>query len=297
MDDKLNNLAKAFADGELTPEQQLEAMRQMRDDPQLVERVAHQQALRAAVSRAMRQDAGRLTAPASLRTMLEQTPLEQAAPTAEAGSAAVVGRIGFVSRWAPAALAAVLLLGAMMMYFAAPQRSGPPVAVNDDIIPASQVEMFGKRHVTCCRELARLSVDPTLANDLQQLPNQIASRFHASGAPSLDLTPLGYRFDSVGRCSIPGNNAVHLIYKAQRDAGTSGGMTSGGETSGGDAVSLWIVEDKGQLDAIPPGVIHTAGANRPHPVIVWRQGGMIYYLTADSLDRAERAAHMLHDQV
>ena len=72
---------------------------------------------------------------------------------------------------------------------------------------------------------------------------------------------------------------------------------SRGETSGGDAVSLWIVEDKGQLDAIPPGVIHTAGANRPHPVIVWRQGGMIYYLTADSLDRAERAAHMLHDQV
>lgn len=292
---QFERLASRFADGELEAVEQLEALKRMRSDAAFAAAVEHQVHLRAAVGRVMSKTDDALQAPASLTSSI----LAMAAKSDESTSSRspveidlrddrppVIAKLGPM-RWLPTAIAAVLLLGAISLFFSGlgNLQNGNTVTINAvPIVTASQIEAFGRRHEVCVNNPAEMYPDATLADDLQRLPDQIAKRFHASQVPSLDLSPLGYTFDQIGTCSIPGRGAVHLIYTANPQAAHR------------DRVSLWIVEDQGNLN-IEPGIIHTAGSLREHPVLVWRKGGMIYYLTGDQPRQTEQAARMIAQEI
>lgn len=284
-----------YADGEMTAAEAAAFTRRLSEEPELARQVAHQQQLRQMVqASASDRYPG---APQDLRnqlTQLAQTTTDAQTATSTHSNASgdaggVIGRVGSVSRWAPAAVAAVLLIGAAVMFFAANDnnRSTSTLASSSagDILPASQVEMFGKRHTACAQMLSQLHTDPALPKNLQALPESIAERFQASRTPVLDLSSLGYTFDRVGQCTIPGEDAVHLIYKTLPGTGHT------------DHLSLWVVSDHGQLSKLAAGTVYTCGKNKAHPVIVWRKGGLIYYLTGDSLQTTERAAKHLKNAI
>jgi hypothetical protein len=94
-----------------------------------------------------------------------------------------------------------------------------------------------------------------------------------SGKAALDLSEVGYRYSVAGYCTIPGENAIHIIYTADQPdtVGRRG------------AISLWI--NPGQ--AGPPadaGRVHTAaGADSPHPILTWQEQGATFYLVGDSM--------------
>jgi len=119
-----------------------------------------------------------------------------------------------------------------------------------------------------------------LPDSREQLPEALARRFHGQVAGGLDLSSIGYHFDRVGRCTVPGTGSVHLIYRAMAETGRQ------------DAISLWIRPADEEF-AVEPGTLHVRGAERAHPVLIWRQGEMVYFLTGDGLGPAKQAATAL----
>jgi anti-sigma factor RsiW len=254
----------AFADGELDPQQSLEVLEQMSTDPQAARQVMHQQQLRQAVARAMDDPTGQI--PAALRQRLTELAktVPEPQPPMDSGPLARLGR------WIPAAVAALLFIAAVLTFNASRDSSGPAPG----IIPAAKVDEFAARHVACSRLVEALHQDPALPTSITELPEALAQRF-GQGSPGLDLTPVGYLFDRVGACTVPGRGAVHLIYRAAPETGRD------------DSISLWLRSDDGRLkleaDKLYTYSRTTSGQERAHPLAVWRQGDLIYWVTGDSL--------------
>jgi hypothetical protein len=219
-DDPQNLLA--CADGELDRQGRQRVLEQMVGDGDMARQIVGQQQLRQAAAGAM--DDPKLTAPADLRARLRELAASvESDNRPAAGRPPVLARLG---RWISAAVAAVLLIAALGVFFAAIEQPGNVAA--GSIIPAAQMDMFASRHVACSRSLMPLMVDQTLPQDIKALPAALSQRL---GYPTagLDLSGIGYRFDRVGPCTVLGKGAVHLIYQAVADSGHT------------DSISLWIM--------------------------------------------------------
>ncbi len=270
----------AFADGELGPAEQVPVLEYLAAHPQAMGRVIHQQRLRQAVDRAMHDRAGRVPLP--LRRKVEQMMMT-AVPEVEAtgGSTPPVtaadrghSPIAYLGRWAPAAVAAVLLIFTLA---AVTTTWGPGTSGDAALIPAGQLAMFTKRHVDCALQLAPLSDAVKFPERLSEIPAAIAQHTGAQSYPVLGLSAMGYEFEAIGPCSVPGMPSVHMIYRARPETGRR------------DAMSLWMIKDRGQID-IPPDIPYTVTSiGAPHPVIIWRHSGMLYYLVGDSTPRLQEA--------
>lgn len=284
----------AFADGELDVEQNLRVLEAMAMDPTHTRRVLHQQQLRKACAKAM--DRPDCRCPEELRKQIASLCSIPHAPHADTepnlsglggGDEApgfprdtherspILARIG---RWAPAAVAAVLLIGALVVFFASANSATAPLGVAD-----ARLAKFTSQHKACASDVTRLRPGVENPSNVEQLPGTIDDYFGDGGGSieaGLDLSSLGYRFERVGACSIPGKNAVHIMYKADDPAG--------GERS----LSLWIKPDGEGLN-LEPGRVYTADADNGQPLVVWQRLGRMYYLFADMPDDARRAAHML----
>jgi len=277
----------AFADGELDVEQNLKVLGQMAMDPTNTRRVLHQQQLRKACAKAM--DGPAYRCPDALRARVAELTAARtpAAALADAGPPAndaaseapspVLARIG---RWLPAAVAAVLLLGATAVFFS--PRAGD-LSSADTIVNASQLDKFGRRHTSCSQDPTRLRAGIESPRDVAALPGTIDDFFGdraGSIDTALDLSILGYDFQRVGVCAIPGKGAVHVVYRAAEG------------TDHGRAVSLWIKPDAGDL-SITPNILYTARAADGKPVLIWKRNGRVYYLFGDQTDDAAKAAELL----
>ncbi|MCC6680878.1 MAG: hypothetical protein IT445_08240 [Phycisphaeraceae bacterium] len=257
----------AFADGELSGQDNLDLLEQSQQDASAAKRIRHQQQLLRACRRVMREPMG---CPEDLRQRVAAMAEQQMAPADH--SPAVLARIG---RWIPAAIAALLLLAAVGVY-----QSAPHSQQATELFPVSLVDRFDGRHHLCSQSISNMISDPDLPNNLDQLPEKLQEKL-GQPVPGLDLSAVGYTFQAVGRCSIPGDNAVHLIYKADAS------------TDHEDAISLWIRADDGRLP-IEPGRLHASyGSHRNEKLLVWRHGGMVFYLLGDDPSQLEAVAQAL----
>lgn len=274
----------AFADGELDVEQNLRVLEHMAINPTATRRVMHQQQLRQAVDRTISNATS--ATPESLKQqvqkMMADAPVAgHATAQSEAsrgGRAPVLARIG---RWTPLAAAALFFIAALVVLDISQQHSSPlipPIAMNP--ISEPQYGMFVKRHLGCSRMIDTLHHMELFPQDLKALPASLATFLGGQATPGLDLSSIGYEFYAVGECNVPGEKSVHLIYHAKDDP------------SGHDALSLWIRRYSGSpaIELDRAFYVEAGGAN---PLVLWRQGGMIYYLVGNSLANTDRALQKL----
>jgi len=273
----LDRKLAAFADGELDGEQNLEVLKLMAKDPSVAQRVADHQQLRGAVAKAMTDPS--MSAPSDLRDKImrmAEAESSEAAPThittSKPGVLAVIGR------WAPAAVAAVLLLGAMVALNQSGAFSSEQLITQGQVLNASLVGQFENRHIKCARHITPMHGTDQFPQDLTALPGALSSYFDQPiNQEALNLSALGYEFDMAGLCVLPGKGSVHIVYQSLASTGQA------------DTLSLWLRPFEAGSGIEPDQLYKTANPEEQCPMLVWRAGDMVYYLVGDSHDAVERA--------
>lgn len=291
--DEFRRHLPAFADGEADDGLRLRVMLYLAAHPEATAAVIHHQQLRQAIGRSMREMSPAV--PVDLRARLAEivntapdvTPATPATPALPATPnrptephRSVLARIG---RWMPAitAVAAVLVVAVML--------SEPGAIISaadgDAVVPVSMTRQFTSRHVSCTRMLADLYDQAAFPSSLEQMPQTVADRLggQPGALPALDLRGAGFAFERAGMCNIPGKS-VHLIYKALPETGHA------------DQISLWIqsAADSRLAPTIEAGKLYRAtGRGAVHPIVLWKQGNMLYFITGDAQSSVEDAAREL----
>lgn len=281
------NLLAALADGELDLGQSPEACRLLAEQPESAAAIAYHQQLRRSVASAMCDTS--MCCPDALRSRLHEIAdqADAESPATQTPPEPVVARpyngppvIARISRWAPTAVAAVMLIAATAIFFAGRNGGvGPPQPVLD----VRTVQAFGSRHMHCAGNPDELLHNHTrFGENIQQLPGHLGDYLqHSVDGLSLDLSSIDYDYQLAGVCSIPGDGAVHIIYRHHDDPAR--------------AMSLWIVDAKDQVTAqMQPGRVYVeAGDELDHPVILWEDNGLLFYLVGDSLEGVQQAVYAL----
>ncbi len=266
----------AFADGDTDDVTRLRVMRYLAAHPEAMARVIEHQQFRHAVARVVR--ASTPPTPAGLRDRIASLPVTTS-PRSN-----VVGRIG---RWAAAitAVAAVLVLATMLGLPSGeqPWLHWPPGAAQ--IVPAGMAGQFINRHVACTRMLADLEDQAAFPHTLEQMPETLAARLHSAPGDltGLDLRKAGYVFERAGLCHVPGKS-VHLIYRALPETGRN------------DQISVWIqsAADSRIVASLEEGRVYRAGPrDSAHPLVVWKRGGMLFFVVGDGQPSVDAAADVL----
>jgi hypothetical protein len=276
----------AFADGELDGERNLQVLKRMAQDPSMARRVAEHQKLRKAVAQAM--DDPSMKAPAHLRERIRQLAQSERAQDEQARNVTrprpappQTGSpvLAVIGRWMPAAVAAVLLIGTLVVLNQAGVLGGRDRLITPaQVLNASLVDQFGNRHFKCSRNISPMIGTDKFPQNLSALPGALSDYFHQPIDPGvLNLSSLGYEFDMAGLCVIPGKGAVHMIYKSKAPTGQS------------DSLSLWLRPYEKGSGIEPDKLYKTADPQKNYPMLVWRHGDMVYYLVGDSYDAVERA--------
>ncbi|MFI4861211.1 MAG: hypothetical protein ACIAXF_11070 [Phycisphaerales bacterium JB063] len=284
----------ALADGELDLRNCPDAIAKLAADPQGAQRIAFQQQLCRSVASAM--DGPSMRCPDALRAQVMQlvdrespaaTPTNAAAaspapaprPAPTPRQSPVLAQIG---RWAPTAVAAVMLIAATAVFFST-SRPGMPGSAASPVLDVSTVQMFANRHMACAGDPDdQLHNNERFGKDIQQLPGKISDYFHHRvDGVSLDLSTIRYDYQLAGACSIPGSGGVHLVYRHH--------------DSPDRAMSLWIVPaDPALADDMQQGRVYVETADGlDHPVILWVDQGLMFYLVGDSLEDVQHAVETL----
>ncbi|MFN3165943.1 MAG: hypothetical protein ACE37H_02650 [Phycisphaeraceae bacterium] len=292
----IDALIAALADGELDLRNNPEALAQIAQDAQAAGKIAHHQRLKDACAKAM--DGPDTRCPAELAAKLRSLNVEEpaqtdtpklmptnnATPRGAYHGPPVLARLG---RWAPTAVAAVLLIAATVLFMQAGDTGPGASAGVASLLSVSDVERFDSRHFDCAEKPDILQNHDAFGEpgDLEQLPVKLADYFKTSAdGMKLNLSGVGYGYQLTGVCGIPGSGSVHIVYRHHDDPGR--------------AISLWLAPDDGRLDNIEPDRVYVeAGKTLDHPVIVWRSGGLIYYLVGDSLEDTHQAVDALRGAV
>ena len=283
---KIDELA-AFADGELDGPDGQQVIDRIARDPQAAKRLLHHQQLHEAVSRVMKASLPD-AAPPALRGRIEQlsastAPQPPSAAEARADRFGCAGppAIGRIGQWVPAAVAAVLLIVSGVLLYNVNRNGRDSRDSESSIIPASMADKFSLRHVRCVGDITRLMDSDEFPKDIKELPAKLNLELGGQATPSLDLSSLGYEFHAAGHCNVPGKGAVHLVYHAKEKSGRY------------DALSLWIKTYQGR-PLIDAGKLYGIGGEESaHPMLIWRDQTMVYYLVGDATDYVEKAARVL----
>ncbi|MEM9420041.1 MAG: hypothetical protein AAGA25_13460 [Planctomycetota bacterium] len=276
-----HELFSAYADGELNEEQSLRALEQMAADPTNTKRVLHQQQLKKACGRAM--DSQAMRCPDALREKIcamaeEHSATESPASSQLAESQAydnpVIGRIG---NWiAPIAVAATLFIGALVALNVMNNNRGYSP---DGILTASLANTFGERHLKCAAGKSSPYDTELFPAEVALLDDSLVQHVgqELDGA-ALDLSTLGYEYKVAGFCPIPGDKSVHVMY----------------ENPAGQMLSLWIKTYDGK-PTLDPGVPYIPPQDHTEqPMMVWREGDMVFYLVGDTMDDVKQAQPAIH---
>jgi hypothetical protein len=280
----------AFADGELEGEAKAKLLRQLAEQPDDARALLHQQQLRDAVAKSI--DSQTPVMPEDLRRRI--AALAEPTPQTPADTAPIA-RLGFVGRWMPAAVAAALLIGAVvvlniMMRLDQPQPATPSAGsqfassiMDMHLINDEAIDRFTKRHKTCATTPSSLMASDW-PDSLERLPGAISQHLGTQANAVMDLTALGYQYAGAGPCHTPGDKSAHLVY--HRD-------TSDGRR---ESISLWISPDDGRYDIPEQQIYRVSDPTAEHPVLLWRNDGVIYYIVADAPLDGEKACGQLLSQ-
>ena len=289
-----NDLIAALADGELDMRNNPEALAKLAEDPQAAQRIACQQQLREACAKAM--DGPEMACPDALAAKLmaladgdaadqpASAPAPQpAAPQAAYDGPPVIARIG---RWAPTAVAAMILLVAGVMFMQATGNRG----INTQaaaFLSVDQIDSFTGRHGMCAMDTSELKQVERFGNtsELDQLPGRLSDYFQTStDGMQLSLDGIGYNYQLTGVCGLPGQGAVHIVYQHEDDTDRS--------------ISVWVMPATEEHDGLEDDRVYVeTGTDLMHPVILWRDGGLLYLLVGDSIEDCNRAVQTLREPV
>lgn len=294
-----NDLLAALADGELDLCDQPGALAQITQaaetDASIAKQIAQHQQLKRACATAM--DRPEMKCPAELAAKLSAIGLASAEPTASPVATPAIGApatspvyagpsvIGRIGQWAPAAIAAVLLVAATVMFMQSSGQgtTGEPAS----IFTVSQIEKFDSRHLDCAAKPDILKQHDQFGEvrDLEQVRGKLADYFKVStDGMQLSLSNMGYQYQLTGVCGIPGSGAVHIVYQHDNNADR--------------AISLWLSPDDGKLSKLEQGRLYVETGESPdHRIYIWRSGGMIYYLVGDSFEDCDKAVKALRQSV
>lgn len=274
--EETHNLLLAFVDGELDAQQKLRVLELMAADPANTQRVLHQQQLKQACCRAL--DSPEMCCPEALRQAIAGLVDAQSPAAASHASNPVANPVlARIGRWvAPLAVAATLFIGAMV---ALNVMNNPGGYTADGLITARLAQTFGQRHIQCALGQAapyQAELFPASIDDLDESLAQHVGQ-DLQGA-ALDLSTLGYDYRVAGFCPLPGGESIHVIY----------------ENPDGKTLSLWV-KPYDQKPVLDPGVPYVP----PHdhtaqPMMVWRDGNMVFYLVGDTMDDVRRAQPAIH---
>lgn len=264
----LDQRLAAFADGELDPACRVAVLEYLAEHPDAMRKLVAEHKLRSACGRVIASSCGGCCAEVKRRVaeLARDTPITtDFTGGASPGDQDVLRPATGWSRWTPLAAAAVFFIAAIIALSIGNRRDS---LGDGSIIPVSQVEMFQWRHTRCSRAVDALETG-SYPQQIDALPAAIAASLGEQPYPVLDLSAAGYAFERAGPCNIPGEQAIHLIYKARPDTGRD------------DRLSLWIEPDNGHLRLEPGKAYHITGDTAAHPILVWKHGDMIYYLVGD----------------
>jgi hypothetical protein len=292
--DDLQARLMALVDGELTGDEAAALRARVATDTELAARLASARAMKAAVGRSMAEPS---RVPADVRTAViaamerDAADAPEAAPVGRADErAAVVARIGprGLTRWMPAAVAAVLFFAALMLFFGNPDAGDGPgldsrfAAVT---IEGDTLSRFNFRHQQCGRDVMAMYGVERFPTEVSALPGALADYFDRPvQGRGLDLSRIGYDYQVTGLCSIPGRGAVHVLYTAKPETGRSG------------TLSLWIRPFNPTVTGELEGdrLYRAVSPDPAKPMLIWREGDLVYYLMGDRAGDVERAANTLH---
>lgn len=145
-------------------------------------------------------------------------------------------------------------------------------------VPAITVQRIDQTHVECSRA-------PSLHNlpfphEMAELEGELKACL-GNGKTYPDLQAVGYEYVGAGACTgfLPG--MVHLLYKSAH-----------GPLS--DTVSLFVREYHGEVHLVDGKVYWVQAKDAAHPTLVWRKGGLVFFLVGDAPRPVEQAAEMMH---
>lgn len=291
-DDKpktMDEMLLALADGELDFADQPQVLAAIAADPKAAHRLVHEQRLKQACCEAMdgpemkcpNELAGRLLAMAG-DTSKKASPVAKPAPVKQAPYAGppIIAKIG---RWAPAAVAAVLLVAAGVLFDQATSPSKGLDTQAASFLSTNDIKNLTGRHFDCAERPDRLKNPSQFGGeDFEQLPGKLSDYFKTDANQlSLNLDGIGYDYQLAGTCSLPGSGGVHIVYHKQENPEKS--------------ISVWIVAaDHAKYGKLEEGRVYTeVGDDLLKPVIFWRDGGLLYYLVGDSIEDCDKAVQQL----
>lgn len=287
---------RAAADGEVSP------------DGQDAGRVSFERGLRESVGRVM----GRETAPAELRARIEailrETPIDEAGSQSPGVVSTPLGDTTSRSFWSRTpqwlAAAAVMGLAATLLIMGGRTTTVPSngtIGTTQEAsagygILAQAAGFVVREHESCDSASEHFAVrtqaeaDKAALEILSEVPDVI-------DFPIEGLHEIGYEFAGIGRCEVPGGGAsAHLLYENKNVPGLK--------------MSLFVQVDTGKID-IEEGKSYirrakqgTTGCMFASPeaqpgengrsLVVWREGGYIYYLFAPGEGCCKRARKDFH---
>ncbi|MEO0587557.1 MAG: hypothetical protein AAF078_07950 [Planctomycetota bacterium] len=292
-------MIRGFVDGELPRDDHARVLEALMSDPAVAALVQTEQRLRQTLEGCMDCKVT-MRCPDALKSRLseicdecesdttEVQSHEDDAPLATLGpdtdSPAPLGVRGSEGWGRPAlALAAMFLVGTALIVTAlnAGNRQpapglGPAAAMLAPDLPM----LFAKRHVACGTGIIELMTADDLVASPDVLPAALAARFGAQPTGSLDLGPTGFALVGVGECYVPGKGAVHAMY-----ATTTPGRA--------DGLSLWLIAHDPAVGMEPATRYTVMTDEMPHPMIMWSDGSLDYYLVGDDYDTLGRVASVV----
>ena len=270
--DEMSKYLTAFADGELRSAESTEVLEYLAANPQAMARIVGQQRLRLAAERAVR--ASTPPVPDLLRQRVAAAAAAAAAPVVSQArdrtDPAPRRRLASSMKLLlPVVAAACVAVGVSVGRWSSPKPVGDvgPLAV---AITAQVTRV----HVDCSRHADHLH-EPAFPREVRELPAALLTHLGAA-APYPDLSAMGYEFAGAGPCELPGAKTVHLLYRPRR-------------ADMADTVSVFLQADAGQVGVEPDTVYVASPPDAPHPLLLWRSAGVVYYLVADDAGTANAA--------
>ena len=269
--DEMSKYLTAFADGELRSAESMEVLDYLAANPQAMARVAGQQRLRLAAERSVR---------ASTPPVPEL--LRQRVAAAAAAAATVIRPAPGPADPAPrrrlfTSMKVLLPVGAAACVAVGVSigRSWSPKPVgHEGPLAAAITSELTRVHVDCSRYPDHFH-EPAFPREVRAVPAALLTHLGAA-APYPDLSAMGYEFAGAGPCELPGAKTVHLLYRPRR-------------ADMADTVSVFLQADAGQVGVEPDTVYVASPPDAPHPLLLWRSAGVVYYLVADDAGTANAA--------
>lgn len=260
----------AFADGELDAARSADVLEYLSTHSEDARKLARAMRFRASVKNAIVADTPAPSAALAARVEGLMAQDVGAAPVRRLPAWRARGQV-----WFGAAAAALLLLsvglGSGWIIFGPRNTENDPVSA----VLASAVTHI---HVDCSRAPSMHTAD--FPHELGELQDSLKKTL--GGVESHpDLSSIGYRYIGAGPCGNPLTGTVHLLYQSNRQPVA-------------DTLSLFVTEFHGQVHVGDGKVYWVHGKDSAHPMLVWRNKELVYFLVGDAEKPVIQAADVMH---